>query len=101
MIKIAFFDVDGTLLRLGHKELSANTVAAVLRHYGFSKDEANAFAKKATALMLYLKNHISIGYCAQIAGMSEEDFIKYLGNNNISIFSFDDEAEFIEEMNNA
>ena len=56
---------------------------------------------KATALMLYLKNHISIGYCAQIAGMSEEDFIKYLGNNNISIFSFDDEAEFIEEMNNA
>lgn len=29
MIKIAFFDVDGTLLRLGHKELSANTVAAL------------------------------------------------------------------------
>ena len=24
-----------------------------------TKDEANAFAKKATALMLYLKNHIS------------------------------------------
>ena len=40
-------------------------------------------------------------YITQIAGMSEEDFIKYLGNNNISIFSFDDEAEFIEEMNNA
>ena len=35
--------MDGTLLRLGHKELSANTVAAVLRHYGFSKDEAIAF----------------------------------------------------------
>jgi len=33
--------------------------------------------------------------------MREEDFIKYLSNNNISIFSFDDEAEFIEEMNNA
>ena len=33
--------------------------------------------------------------------MREEDFIKYLGNNNISIFSFDDEAEFIEEMNTA
>ena len=33
--------------------------------------------------------------------MSEEDFIKYLGNNNISIIQFDDEAEFIEEMNNA
>lgn len=43
MIKIAFFDVDGTLLRLGHKELSANTSAAVLRHYDFSKAEAIAF----------------------------------------------------------
>ena len=43
MIKIAFFDVDGTLLRLGHKELSANT-AAVLRHYGFSADEVKAKA---------------------------------------------------------
>ena len=29
MIKIAFFDVDGTLLRLGQKELSANTAAAL------------------------------------------------------------------------
>ena len=29
IIKIAFFDVDGTLLRLGHKELSANTAAAL------------------------------------------------------------------------
>lgn len=73
----------------------------VLYDTKMTKDEANAFAQKATALMLYLKNNISIGYCAQIAGMSEEDFIKYLGNNNISIFSFDDEAEFIEEMNNA
>ena len=43
MIKIAFFDVDGTLLRLGHKELSANT-AAVLRQYGFSTDEVKAKA---------------------------------------------------------
>ena len=46
----------------------------VLYDTKMTKDEANAFAKKATALMLYLKNHISIGYCAQIAGMSEEDF---------------------------
>ena len=29
MIKIAFFDVDGTLLRLGHKELSENTAATL------------------------------------------------------------------------
>ncbi|MBQ6325024.1 MAG: UPF0175 family protein, partial [Clostridia bacterium] len=47
------------------------------------------------------QNGVSIGYCAQIAGMTEEDFIKYLGENHVSIFHFDDEAEFLEEMKNA
>lgn len=73
----------------------------VLYDTKMTEAEANSFAKKATALMLYSKNHISIGYCAQIAGMTEEDFIKYLGTNGISIFSFDDEAEFLEELDNA
>ena len=51
--------------------------------------------------MLYTQNHISIGYSAQIAGMTEEEFIKYLSSNGVSIFNFDDEEEFLEEMNNA
>ena len=29
MVKIAFFDVDGTLLKIGHKEPSQNTVLAL------------------------------------------------------------------------
>lgn len=37
----------------------------------------------------------------QIAGMSKEEFIKYLGKNNISIFHFDSEEEFLEELNSA
>ena len=37
----------------------------------------------------------------QIIGMTEEEFINYLSNNGISIFNFDDEDEFLEEMNNA
>lgn len=65
------------------------------------REQANDFAKKSIALMLYTKNHISIGYSAQIAGMTEEEFINYLSNNGISIFNFDDEDEFLEEMNNA
>lgn len=44
---------------------------------------------------------ISVGYCAEIAGMSEEDFIKLLGSRHISIFHFENENEFMEEMNNA
>ena len=33
--------------------------------------------------------------------MTEEEFIKYLGRNHISIFRFDNEKEFLEELNNA
>ena len=46
-------------------------------------------------------NGVSLGYCAEIAGMSKQQFIKYLGENNVSIFKFDDDEEFLEELNNA
>ena len=36
----------------------------VLYDTKMTEAEANAFAKRATALMLYTQNHISIGYCA-------------------------------------
>lgn len=73
----------------------------VLYDTKMTEEQANDFAKKSITLMLYTKNHISIGYSAQIAGMTEEEFINYLSNNGISIFNFDDEDEFLEEMNNA
>ena len=63
--------------------------------------EATDFARKAIALDYYTRLHVSIGYCAEIAEMTEEEFIKYLGRNNISIFQFDDADEFREELANA
>ena len=74
---------------------------AVLYDTHMSREEAVRFARRAVALGYYSQSGVSIGYCAQIAGMSEEDFIKYLGRNNISIFQFDDKEEFLEEMDNA
>ncbi|MCD8148216.1 MAG: UPF0175 family protein [Clostridiales bacterium] len=64
-------------------------------------EDANRFVKKAVALGYYTQSGVSIGYCAQIAGMSEKEFIRYLGQNHISIFQFDNREEFMEEMNNA
>ena len=52
-------------------------------------------------LCYYVQKDVSLGYCAQIAGMDKESFIKYLGEQGISIFHFDDEEEFLEEMRNA
>ena len=53
------------------------------------------------AVDLYKNRKVSLGYCADIAGMAKEDFVKYLGKNGISIFSFESEKEFLEELANA
>ena len=73
----------------------------VLYDMRMSKEAATDFAKKAVALGLYKQKGVSIGYCAKIAGMHEEDFIKFLGANEVSVFHFDSEEEFLEEMKNA
>ena len=82
-------------------QVNVNIPEAVLYDIGMNLDEAAAFAKKAVALAYYKQQKISVGYCAQIADMSEEDFIKYLGENQISIFHFDSFDEFVDEVNNA
>ena len=43
------------------------------------------------ALQLYTNKKASLEYCAEIADMSKEDFIKYLGENQVSIFDFESE----------
>ena len=53
------------------------------------------------ALQLYKNKKASLGYCAGIADMSKEDFIKYLGENKVSIFDFESEEEFVEELEKA
>ncbi len=63
--------------------------------------QVNDYARKVIALDYYTRHQVSIGYCAQIAEISEEDFIKLLGQKDISIFLFDDENEFLEELKNA
>ena len=73
----------------------------VLDDTKMNKEQANQFARQAVALGYYTQSGVSIGYCSQIAGMTEKEFIKYLGRNHISVFRFDNEKEFLEELNNA
>lgn len=73
----------------------------VLFDIKMNREQANQFARRYVALGFYKQNGVSIGYCAQIAGMTEEEFIKYLGQNGISIFQFDNQEEFLEELGNA
>ncbi len=73
----------------------------VLYDTKMSKSDTIDFAKRAVALCYYTQNKVSLGYCAQIAEMTKVEFIRYLGENGVSIFQYDDEQEFLEEMNNA
>ena len=73
----------------------------VLYDTRMNKEEALAYARKAVALQYYVKNGVSLGYCAQIAGVDKEEFVHFLGQNGVSIFRFDDKDEFLEEMRNA
>ncbi|MBQ9814038.1 MAG: UPF0175 family protein [Thermoguttaceae bacterium] len=82
-------------------EVTLSIPDEVLFDSKMSKTDALAFAKKAVALCYYTQNKVSLGYCAQIAEMTKEAFIRYLGANGVSIFQYDDKQEFLEEMDNA
>ena len=82
-------------------QLDINIPEEVLYDTKMSRDEANDYIKRLVALDFYTNNGVSIGYCAQIAGMAEEDFIKFLGEHKISIFNYSNESDFISELNNA
>ena len=73
----------------------------VLYDTHMDRGAAASFAKRMVALGYYTHNNISIGYCAKIAGMTEEEFILFLGQNHVSIFNFADEAELLKDVANA
>ena len=70
----------------------------VLFNIHMNSDEVNSFARRVVALEMYKSQHVSVGYCSEIAGMSEERFIKYLGENKVSLFHFDNDEELEEEL---
>lgn len=81
--------------------VSINVPEEILLNLHENEDDFAIYMKCMLAVDLYKNRKVSLGYCADIADMTKEDFIKYLGQNNISIFSFEDEKEFLEESINA
>ena len=66
-----------------------------------SEEEFMKYVKRTIALDLYKNKKVSLGYCASVADMSKEDFIKFHGVNEVSLFSFSSDEEFLEELVNA
>lgn len=82
-------------------QISIRIPDAVMYDTHMSEEEAAAFARCMVAVGYYTQNNVSIGYCTQIADMTEEEFIKYLGKRKVGIFQFDNKAELLEELENA
>lgn len=57
--------------------------------------------KRYTAVKLYQDKRLSVGQCAELAEMAEEDFIRLLSENKVSIFDFNSVAELKEDFANA
>lgn len=81
-------------------QLSINIPNEVLYDTKQSGAEAQEIARKIMALYYYNNEKVSIGYCAEIAGMTESEFMDFLADNKISLFRFDDEADLDEDIRN-
>jgi len=82
-------------------QVTINVPNEVLFDTHMNNAEATAFARKMVALGYYTRNNVSIGYCAEIAGLTEEEFIVLVGRNKIDIFQFEDDAELLRDIANA
>ena len=78
-----------------------NVPQEILLDLKITEKAFTSYARKYLALDLYKHKHISLGYCTELADMPEEDFIKFLGENAVSIFGFENEDEFLKELDNA
>lgn len=73
----------------------------VLYDTHMTASEATAFARKMVALGYYTQSNVSIGYCAEIAGLTEEEFMLFLSENHIDIFRYEDDNELVRDVANA
>lgn len=53
------------------------------------------------AIALYQQGNQLLGFCAAIAGLDKETFIKVLGKHHISIYAYGNEEEFMDELKNS
>ena len=81
--------------------VSINVPEEILLDLHKDKNDFTEYIKRMLALDLYKNKKISLGYCANVAEMTKEEFVRFLGTNEISIFTFETDEEFMEELANA
>ena len=82
-------------------QVMINVPNAVLYDTHMDAAAANEFAKQRIALAFYTEMNVSIGYCAEIAGMTEEEFVMFLGKHHVDIFRSESDDELMRDVANA
>ena len=82
-------------------QIALNVPNEILFDLNTDKSSFASYVKNFVAMDLYANKNVSLGYCADFAEMTKEDFIKLLGDNDVSIFDFESEDAFTEEVDNA
>ena len=54
-------------------------------------------AKRAIALKFYADEKLSLGQAAELADLNKVDFMKYLGDNKVSVFRYESD-NYIDEL---
>ncbi|BDU50053.1 UPF0175 family protein [Haliovirga abyssi] len=85
------------MLRKSKLEFPEEILFALRENENFFLKEIKVIA----AVNYYKEKRLSVGQAAELAEMSEEEFIKYLGGKKISIFQFENEEELLEDIKNA
>ena len=73
----------------------------ILLSLSLDENEIIEEMKRTLAVKYFKERKLSIGQSAEFAEMIEEDFIKYLGIQNISIFNIDDLDQLKKDLGNA
>ncbi len=81
--------------------VTINVPEEILLDLHEDKNSFTEYMRKIVVLDLYKNRKVSLGYCANVAEMTKEDFVQYLGINRVSILAFSSENEFLEELANA
>ena len=53
-----------------------------------TRTDFSKYIKSMIAVDLYKNKKVSLGYCAEVAEMTKEEFVKYLGQNGIYIVQY-------------
>jgi len=62
-----------------------------------TKKQFEKEAKKAIALKFYVDERLSLGQAAELADLTKFEFVKYLGENKVSIFRYETD-NYAEEL---